>query len=131
MPPRLFIRIFLALVASLVVWGLSPALTAAQPTVPRPSLSLNATSFRPSETLHLTATVTPGPTPVRVDAYVAVELPDGSRLFLQGNGAERVALGDVLLREVLTKGVILSAANDLAPRRVASCVPGRPANSQK
>ena len=78
-------RMLLVLVASLVGLALDLSLAVAQSTVPRLGLSLNATSFRPGETLVLSATVTPGSTPVQVDAYVAVELPDGSLLFFQGN----------------------------------------------
>ena len=85
MPPRRVLRMLLALVASLVGGGLGVALATAQDTAPRLGLSLNATSFRPGETLVLSATVTPGSTPVSVDAYVAVELPDRSLLFFQGN----------------------------------------------
>jgi IgA Peptidase M64 len=47
---------------------------------------LNAATFRPGETLTLTARLTPGPTPVVVDAYVVVRLPDGSFLSLQPGG---------------------------------------------
>ena len=49
-------------------------------------LSLNGSSFRSGQMLILTAKVTPGATPRVVDAYVAVELPNGQRLFLRGDG---------------------------------------------
>ncbi|RMF90565.1 MAG: M6 family metalloprotease domain-containing protein [Nitrospinota bacterium] len=50
------------------------------------TLSLNQSSFQSGDTLILTATVTPGATPQRVDVYVALQLPNGLRLFLQQNG---------------------------------------------
>ena len=57
---------------------------AVNPTI---GLTLNQTSFRPGETLVLNATVTPGATPVVADVYVAVQLPDGTLLFLLGDGS--------------------------------------------
>src|SRR5262245_50676662 len=50
--------------------------------LPSLTLSLNQASFRPGETLILTATTTPG-APRPVDVYLAVELPDGKLLFFQ------------------------------------------------
>lgn len=55
--------------------------------IPQLTLSLNATAFRRGDTLSLTATVTPGMTPIIVDAYVAIQLPDRTLLFLQGGGS--------------------------------------------
>jgi len=55
--------------------------------IPTLELTLNQSSFRRGETLSLTATVTPGATPTAVDAYVAVALPRGTLLFLQGDGS--------------------------------------------
>ncbi len=54
---------------------------------PAPSLgvSLDQASFRAGETIRLWATVAPGPAPVTADVYVAVQLPDGTLLFLQGD----------------------------------------------
>lgn len=54
---------------------------------PQLALRLNQAAFRQGETLILAATVTPGLAPVTVDAYVAVRLPDGTLLFLQGDGS--------------------------------------------
>lgn len=52
------------------------------------SFNLNATSFRTGNTMILTATVSPGPTPSAVDVYVAIELPfPGPILFMQGDGS--------------------------------------------
>lgn len=53
----------------------------------RLDLQLNRPSFRSGETLALAATVTPGAVPLTADAYVAVGLPGGSLLFLQGDGS--------------------------------------------
>lgn len=49
-------------------------------------LSLNQSTFQAGQGLSLSATVTPGGTPPRVDVYVALQLPTGALLFLQGNG---------------------------------------------
>jgi hypothetical protein len=46
-------------------------------------LSLNATNFQPGSTLILTALITPWPTLGRVDFYVALQLPDGTVVFVQ------------------------------------------------
>ncbi|MBI2876816.1 MAG: SBBP repeat-containing protein [Candidatus Tectomicrobia bacterium] len=51
------------------------------------ALGLNQTAFRQGDTLILTATITPGDVPQTVDVYVAVLLPDGGLLFLQGDGS--------------------------------------------
>jgi alpha-tubulin suppressor-like RCC1 family protein len=58
------------------------------PEVTGPSLQvlLNTATFRPGETLTLTALLTPGLTPVVLDAYVVVQLPDRSFLSLQLGG---------------------------------------------
>lgn len=56
-------------------------------TFPGLALSLNPASFRSGQILTLTATVTPGPTPVTADVYVAVQLPDETLLFLLGDGS--------------------------------------------
>lgn len=50
-------------------------------------LGLNTTAFRRGDTLILTANVTPGPTTRTVDAYIAIKLPDGTLLFMQGDGS--------------------------------------------
>lgn len=50
-------------------------------------LHLNGTDFHAGGTLILTAASTAPATPTVVDAYVALRLPDGSLLFLQGNGS--------------------------------------------
>jgi hypothetical protein len=53
---------------------------------PSLSIGLNSTSFQPQDTLILSATVTPGATSQNVDAYVAIQLPDSTLLFLTGSG---------------------------------------------
>ncbi len=53
---------------------------------PTLALGLNQSSFRTGGVLSLTATVAPGATPSMVDVYVALSLPGGSLLFLQGDG---------------------------------------------
>lgn len=57
---------------------------------PLPALTLTltgCTECRTGDQLKLHAIVTPGPEPVTADAYVAVRLPDGTLLFLQGDGS--------------------------------------------
>ncbi len=56
-------------------------------TGPTVALSVNQPSFQPGEELTLSATVTPGPILMNADVYVAVEVPGGSLLFLQGDGS--------------------------------------------
>ena len=53
---------------------------------PSASLSLNQGSFSTGQTLILDAATAPGPSPVTADVYVALRLPNGSLLFLQGGG---------------------------------------------
>lgn len=50
-------------------------------------LALNQADFRSGETLSLQASVTPGPVSFMADAYVAIALPTGGLLFLQGDGS--------------------------------------------
>lgn len=50
--------------------------------------ALNASSFRPGDAVVLTATLTPGPSPQPVDAYIVVRLPSGS--YLSWTGASLV-----------------------------------------
>lgn len=76
------------LTATLLLVALVPpagwaACTGAQPTL---CISLNQPTFQAGNALSLSATVTPGVTPPAVDVYVALQLPAGSLLFLQGNG---------------------------------------------
>ena len=54
---------------------------------PTLALGLNQSSFRTGGALSLTATVAPGATPSTVDVYVALSLPGGFLLFLQGDGS--------------------------------------------
>jgi hypothetical protein len=61
-------------------------------------LTLNQANFRLRDTLILHAIVTPGPTPVMADVYVAVLLPAGSLLFLQADGSLTSALLPILRR---------------------------------
>ncbi len=61
-------------------------------TLSNQTLSPWPTNFLQGETLVLTAGVIPGASPQAVDAYVAIRLPDGSLLFLRGDG--------ILTREV-------------------------------
>jgi hypothetical protein len=60
--------------------------TAASPALPALTLQINAPSFGPGQALVLTATLTPGATPMLVDAYVVIRLPDGSLLSLRLDG---------------------------------------------
>jgi hypothetical protein len=76
---RLILRLTLGLLAA------SLAANAQEPTRSL-TLSLNQESFRPGETLVLTATVTPG-APRPVDVYLILEPPDGRPwLFYQADG---------------------------------------------
>ena len=61
----------------------APSVSAA----PTLALRLNQCAFRSGDTLALTASVTPEGTPQVVDVSLAVQLPDGSLLFLQGDGS--------------------------------------------
>lgn len=54
---------------------------------PTLQLHLSQSAFHPGGQLIVNATVTPGPTPVTADVYTAVQLPDRSLLFLQGDGS--------------------------------------------
>lgn len=49
-------------------------------------LQLNQATFYTGQSLTFGVTVTPGPVPPTADAYVALALPDGTLLFLQGDG---------------------------------------------
>ncbi len=49
-------------------------------------LGLNQSVFQTGETLSLTATVYPSPSPVTADVYIALQLPAGTLLFLKGDG---------------------------------------------
>ena len=51
------------------------------------SLQLSQTLFHPGDTMVLTATLTPGTDPALVDAYVVIQLPDGTFLSLRPVGA--------------------------------------------
>jgi lysophospholipase L1-like esterase len=50
-------------------------------------LRVNDSSFAPGEILTLTMTITPEATPLVVDAYVALQLPDQSLWFLNADGS--------------------------------------------
>jgi hypothetical protein len=65
---------------------LSPATFDVAGAPPGLSMALNQPAFGPGQTLVLTATLRPGIAPALVDAYVVVELPDGSLLSLQLGG---------------------------------------------
>jgi uncharacterized repeat protein (TIGR01451 family) len=65
---------------------LSPATFDVAGAPPGLSVALNQPAFGPGQTLVLTATLRPGIAPALVDAYVVVELPDGSLLSLQLGG---------------------------------------------
>jgi hypothetical protein len=62
------------------------AVTATFAALPALTLQINAPSFGAGQALTLTATLSPGPTPVLVDAYVVIRLPDGSFLSLLLDG---------------------------------------------
>ncbi len=51
------------------------------------SFGVSRPSFRSNDQLAVKAAVTPGPSPVTADVYVAVGLPDGTLLFLRGDGS--------------------------------------------
>lgn len=62
--------------------------TAGGPVPPTLTVSLNASSFDPGDSLVVTATMTPGTLTSSVDAYIVLRAPDGSLLSLQlGPGA--------------------------------------------
>jgi pimeloyl-ACP methyl ester carboxylesterase len=54
--------------------------------LPTLHLQVNDTRFRPGQAISVTATLTPGLSPMTVDAYVLVRVPDGTVLSLSGNG---------------------------------------------
>ena len=82
------------LVALLPVAAWAANCTASTPTL---CLSLNqASPFQAGQTLNLSASVTPGTTPPSVDVYVALQLPTGTLLFLQGDGSFNTALAPIL-----------------------------------
>jgi len=58
----------------------------APPQFPGLTLGLNQATFHTWQQLTLGGTVYSGATPVTADVYVAVQLPDGGLLFLQGDG---------------------------------------------
>lgn len=60
------------------------------------SFGLNQTGLHTGQTLLVTASVAPGPTPVTADVYVAVQLPGGSLLFLQGDGTFTAAIQPIV-----------------------------------
>jgi len=51
------------------------------------SLSLNASAYITGDSLTLSATVTPGPTAVAADVYLAIQFPDGRVFFRQADGS--------------------------------------------
>lgn len=55
--------------------------------LPQLALNLNGTGYRRGDTLILTDTITPGTTPRTADLYVALQLPNGTLFFLQGDGS--------------------------------------------
>jgi len=67
--------------------------TSSNPTL---ALSVNHPSFHPGEQLTLNVTVTPGAASVSADVYVAVQLPDGTLLFLQGDGSLTATLQPIV-----------------------------------
>lgn len=58
-----------------------------QPVPSTASLMLNRETFRPGDTLILTATLSPGSVPTIADAYVVVRLPDGNFFSLLLDGS--------------------------------------------
>lgn len=77
------------------VVSLHSPLVIAAPTL---ALRLNQCAFRSGETLTLTASVTPEGMPQVVDVYLAVRLPDGSLLFLQGDGSVTTSVRPIVTR---------------------------------
>jgi hypothetical protein len=55
--------------------------------VPTLTLQLNQNAFQLGQTMILGAMLTPGTPPMLVDAYVVIQLPDGSLFSLTGDGS--------------------------------------------
>jgi len=55
--------------------------------LPVVGLNLNRSSFATGSTMTVTASTTPGFTPVNADVYVALQLPDGTLLVMQPDGS--------------------------------------------
>lgn len=66
--------------------GVTVSTTALPSSTPTLALQVTQGAFRTGQTLTLTATLTPGTSPVTVDAYVVVRLPGGSMLSLTLGG---------------------------------------------
>ena len=66
------------------------------PANPSLALSLNQSSFRSGQSLSMGASVTPGGTPLTADVYVALQLPGGSLIFLQGDGSLTTGLHPIV-----------------------------------
>jgi len=60
------------------------------------SLALNAASFVTGDTLILSATVTPGASPVVADVYLAIQLPNGTVFFMESDGGFSTTIGPAL-----------------------------------
>lgn len=69
-----------------VLGGGNPGNPLVTPNKLKMSLALNQQSFSAGKTLKLTASVTPGAAPPNVDAFVMLESPDGTLLYLRSNG---------------------------------------------
>jgi len=64
-------------------------------------LALNASTFSTGASLTLAATVTPGPTPVAADVYLAIRFPDGSLFFRQADGSFSATIAPALVNWIL------------------------------
>jgi len=60
------------------------------------SLALNAASFVTGDTLILSATATPGASPIVADVYLAIQLPDGTLFFMGSDGGFSSTIGPAL-----------------------------------
>jgi len=60
------------------------------------SLALNAASFVTGNTLILSATTTPGASPIVADVYLAIQLPDGTVFFMESDGGFSSTIGPAL-----------------------------------
>jgi len=64
--------------------GAAGAASAAPPSV---SLNLNALNYVAGNTMNLTVSTIAGTVPTASDVYIALQLPDGTLLYMQANGS--------------------------------------------
>ena len=81
-------RLALLIATSTAVLAVNNPVKATSQTLPATlTIALNATVFRPGQTMSVTAKLMPGTVSSPVDAYVVVQLPTGSYLSLQLGGS--------------------------------------------